>query len=529
MQITKLGYQKLGLNSRDLKYKTDPEFFKDFLSFNPSIDGLKKAVSSRKTFQTDRTLLYQEIHHQYQAIAKGDKLIKNVDLLHEENTFTIITAHQPSLFTGPLFFVYKAFSVINLTEKMKYEMPEFNFVPVFIMGSEDHDFDEINHFTLFSKSIQWNNFKGGAVGRYDVTDLTEVLVQTKEILGENSKANPILSELEKFIAESHTYNDFNFKLLNYLFGSYGMLIVNMDNVNFKKAFIPILKKEIFEEISHQSVKNTQEQLINLGFEPQAHAREINVFYLGQNFRERIIRNGECYEILNTNIKFTKNELENEIQTNPQNFSPNVILRPIYQELIFPNIAYVGGGGELAYWMERKAQFEKFNIFYPTLIRRDSVMIIPKSIQNQINKTGLKLEIFSQNTDSIVNQYLKLNSSDILEFGEEYRKLDELFIGLKNKATHADPSFESLIEAEKVKTIKQIEQIESRIKREIKKKEETTINQIANIKNKLYPNNGLQERTDNFLQYYHIMGEEFFNILHTELNPLADEAVVILEQ
>ncbi|MFM2394609.1 MAG: hypothetical protein RLZZ546_2591, partial [Bacteroidota bacterium] len=363
MQITKLGYQKLGLNSRDLKYKSDPNFFDQFLSFYPTLDGLKEAVLSRKDFPVNRQLIFDAISSQYHSIDASATVQNNIQALKNNSTYTITTAHQPSLFTGPLYFIYKAFSCINLAKRMKEEMPEINFVPIFVLGSEDHDFDEVNHFTIFGKKITWDNNLGGPVGRYNLTDLDKVLEQAKEILGADSKASHILLKIEEFLDKSNSYNQFNIMFLNYLFGNYGLVVVNMDNFAFKKAFIPILEKEIFEEVSFNLVKQTQDKLSSLGFEPQAHAREINVFYLGAHSRERIVKNGDVYEILNTNLIFTAEELRNELHTNPQNFSPNVILRPIYQEYTLPNIAYVGGGGELAYWMERKTQFQYFNVFY----------------------------------------------------------------------------------------------------------------------------------------------------------------------
>jgi uncharacterized protein YllA (UPF0747 family) len=233
-------------------------------------------------------------------------------------------------------------------------------------------------------------------------------------------------------------------------------------------------------------------------------------------------------VLNTSICWTQEELFLELQEHPENFSPNVIMRPIYQEAIWPNIAYVGGGGELAYWLERKSQFEYFNVFMPVLIRRNSLMIISKSQIKHIEKLELNdTDIFREEYE-IINQFLQSQTEFDINLEKEIASIDEVFKEIKSKAIEADPNLGPFAEAEQTRILKQLENIEGRIKRSIKKREETSVKQIKNLKTKLFPNNGLQERHDNFFQFYLTEGPSIFSKLIDVLNPLDKEFVVLCE-
>jgi bacillithiol synthase len=519
--------QVSALTNRDIAYQIEPKKFSTFIGYDPTLEGLKEAAEARKKFPINRNILVDQIKQQYESNVLSILQKKHLENLSEEHTFTVITAHQPSLFTGPLYYIYKIVSTINLakhlTEKLDYKV-----VPIFILGSEDHDFEEVNHLNIFNKELVWNNFQKGPVGRYNTEGIEELINNLSEILGNNDHSQALISKLRTALANTKNYNEFSIHFINDLFSEYGLIVVNMDNKAFKQSFAPIVKKEIIERTSQVLISTTQNELSNLGFNPQAHAREINLFYMMDGLRERIVFEDNKYIILNTQLEFTEEEILIEIENHPERFSPNVALRPLYQESIFPNLAYVGGGGELAYWMERKSQFEAFNIFYPCLIRRNSVLLLKKNQIDLLNKMNLKIEDLFLNEDQLVGKYLKENVDIEINIKSELGELSKIFTTLKEKAKLADKSLEGFVEAEHIKSIKQIEQIESRIVRAIKKNEETSINQIKNMKAKLFANNGLQERSENFMAQYSLYGEDFFEELLRHLDPLDKNFVILSE-
>ena len=303
----------------------------------------------------------------------------------------------------------------------------------------------------------------------------------------------------------------------------------MDSRALKQLFIPQMKREIVEKLSEKIVLDAQTSLGRLGYTPQAHAREINLFYLQDQSRERIVFEDNSYKVLNTDIMFSQEEILLDLEKYPEKYSPNVILRPLFQESILPNIAYIGGGGEIAYWVERKNQFKAFGTFFPVLIRRNSAMIVTASQTKIIEKLGLSVNQLFLEENKLINEYVSSSTTFDIHLSEESAEIEKTFARIKFKSGQADPTLIEMVEAEKVKILKQIEQIESRIKRSIKKKEEVSINQITNLKSKLFANGGLQERHENFLQFYTTLGDKFFEVLKENLNPLNKEFLVIMTE
>ncbi len=517
------------LSTRDIAYQLHPDQFSDFYAYSPDLMGLKKAIESRSKTNVDRDLLVKTLQDQAKSIVLSEAQIGNIENLANANTYTVITAHQPSLMTGPAYFVIKALSTINLAQNLTKEAQNTKIVPVFIIGSEDHDFEEVNHFNIFNKTITWESNQKGPVGRMNLEGLDEVISQFNDVLGESINATYIKELIAYAKLDSYTYNEFVYKFVNKLFANYGLIVANMDDVNLKRHFSQYMVKEVVERKSESLIKTTQDQLEKLGFSSQAYPREINLFYMTPGARERIVHEGDQFEVLNSEISWNESEIVNEITTHPERFSPNVVMRPLYQEVIWPNIAYIGGGGELAYWLERKSQFEYFGVHFPVLIRRNSLVMVNKSQVNHIEKLGFELKDLFEEEHILISRYLDSKTSFDLDLSAEIQAFETLFAGITDKASQADKSLEGFAEAEKTRMIKQLEQIESRIKRSVKKQEEVSVNQIQNLKSKLFPNNGLQERHDNFFQFFLSKGPEIFDELIPILDPLEKEFVVTFDE
>ncbi len=344
------------------------------------------------------------------------------------------------------------------------------------------------------------------------------------VIGDADNVQEFKNSILNIKMGSKTYSDFAVGLTNLLFQEQGLVVVDMSALAFKKAFIPIIKKEIFDQPSVSLVEATQKSL----GESQAMARPINFFYTGSGDRLRIEQNGNEYSIVNTDIRFTRAELDIEIDNHPEHFSPNVVMRPIYQEYILPNLAYIGGGGEIAYWLERRSQFEAFGINFPMLIRRNSGMVIDKGSQKKMNKLSLNLDNIFDDTDTVISQYLASVSGDNLAFDMEIKGIQEIFEGIAAKAKAVDPSLEAKMLAEGTKMAKQVDQLTSRIKRAAKQNEETAVNQIAKIKDKLFPNMGLQERKACFLEVIFKHGTTVMDELVPHFDPLEKTFLIIEE-
>lgn len=527
MEVHRINFDEIrAFSRRDRIYRNHPEEFRDFFSYMPNLDGFREAISDRSKYQVDRQLLHGVISDHYRKVQVHAEQERNISQLLDETCFTVVTAHQPSLLTGPLYYVYKIFSAINLAEELSKNFPNNKFVPIFISGSEDHDFAEVNHLHLFGKKFEWHNPSGGPVGRYSVDGLSALIDEVIGVFGSSPYAEALKQMLSNSIEGASSYNDFVFKLVNQLFGHYGVLVLNMDDARLKHGFKHIMRKELTEHPSGEIIKRCQEKWEKMGYANQAHAREINLFYMEDGLRERIMATETGYAVNNTELNFTREQLLQLLDKHPEKFSPNVVIRPMYEEAILPNLAYIGGGGELAYWLERKDQFAHFGVFFPVLVRRDSLLWLSSAQMNLLEKLQLHWKDLLMEEDSLVDKYIRQSASFDIGLEEESAAIEAIFKSIKSKAYGADKSLEAFVDAEKVKMVKVVEHIEQRIKRALKKNEETSVNQIKNVKNKLFPGHGLQERHDNFLQYYLTLGPAFMETLKQACNPLESEFIVI---
>lgn len=527
MAIHKIDFADIPqLSDRDKAYQSDNNPFLSLLKYKPEIASFAKAIEDRKQFDVDRPLLVKVLQEQYRDLSDNTLSLQNIELLKSENTFTVITAHQPVLFTGPLYYIIKIFSAINMAEKLKSIHPDYNFVPVFISGGEDHDFDEVNKCKLYGKSIEWHQDKEGSVGRMNLDGIGKAIDQLEEILSNKDDAKAAKQWIRKAYENSNTYAEMTSQLVHSIFGKYGLVILNPDHKYLKKSFAHIMRKELLEQTSAPLVRKTQSEIEELGFKTQAFARDINLFYLQNGSRERIELEDGLYKVLNTNLSFTENEILHELDKNSDRFSPNVIMRPLYQETILPNVAYIGGGGELAYWIERKSQFEAFGVFYPILIRRASAMLLTVSNSKNMAKLNISIDNLFKNEDRLIADLVESESAVELDLSHEVESIQEIFKSISERAKIIDPTLEGKVLAEGSKQLKVIEQLESRLRRTIKAQQETQVNKIRKLKSSLFPNNGLQERHDNFFQYYDMYGDRLLDIMKENIDALDKNFVVI---
>lgn len=529
MKIQQIPFDRIEqIAPRDKAYALQYPGLTPFYKYPPTWEGFGMAIQDKAKESMRRDLLVKVLKEQYQNIPTSERVMANIERLAEGNTFTVTTAHQPSLFTGPLYYIYKIISTIKLAQQLGEHFPDYQFVPIFITGGEDHDFEEVNHLHLFGKTLSWESGESGSVGMMKSESLATVLEAVKQVLGSTENAHRISALLDAAVNDQEFYSGTARQLADALFQDYGLVQLDGNHPELKRSFIPIIKREIFQQASKPLVEATVAQLEALGFSEQAFPREINFFYLMPGLRERIVWNGEAYEVLHTEWRFSRESLEQEIEQHPERFSPNVVMRPLYQEWLLPNLAYIGGGGELAYWLERKSQFEHFGINYPVLVRRNSVLWIDDTQAQKMEKLGLDAAALFHDTEQLIKDYVKSQSDHELSIAEEKAQLEQLYQSVEAKANSIDPTLAKAVAAEATKQFKVLEQLEGRLMRAEKQKHDTAINQIRSLKDKLFPGNGLQERKDNFIPFFLKYGTTFFDVLMKELEPLQAEFVVVVD-
>jgi bacillithiol biosynthesis cysteine-adding enzyme BshC len=392
------------------------------------------------------------------------------------------------------------------------------------MATEDHDFEEINYFNFKGKKISWNKESKGAVGRFDTKGLDEVYDYFSKEIGIGNNANYLLDLFKKSYFEHQNLADATRFLANELFKSEGLVIIDGDDTNLKKLFIPYAKNELLHQTSFKKVTETIAQLKE--YTIQVNPREINLFYLQDQLRERIIFENGNYKINNTSLVFSESEIITELEKNQENFSPNVILRPLYQEVILPNLCYIGGGGEIAYWLELKSNFEENNITFPMLLLRNSVVLSTKKQMDKANKLGLNWQELFLNQDALVNLKVQKYSEYTVDFTTQKEVITKQFAALYKIAESTDKSFIGAVKAQEAKQLKGLNNLEKRLLKAEKRVHSETLDRIVSIQNELFPNNSLQERNVNFSEYYFEFGTKLMEELLRELNPLSQEFKII---
>ncbi|NAS29764.1 bacillithiol biosynthesis cysteine-adding enzyme BshC [Flavobacteriaceae bacterium R38] len=509
-------------------YLEEKEALKPFYHRFPSIENFKAQIEEKqKSFSnTSRSVLVKALHNQYKNLTISDASIANIKALENDTTFTIVTGHQLNLFTGPLYFLYKIISTINLTKTLKVEYPDYNFVPVYWMATEDHDFDEIKYFNFREKKIQWNRESGGAVGELDNNGLNTVYELLSKELGIGKNADFLKELFKKAYVERDNLTDATRFLANELFKEYGLVIVDGNDKDLKSLFIPYVEEELKNQTSFKTVGPVAKKLGDLSYKIQVNPREINLFYLTSGRRDRIVEENGVYTINETHISFTKEEILKEVQHYPERFSPNVMMRPLYQEVILPNLCYIGGGGELAYWLELKTYFDSVKIPFPILLLRNSALVISESQKKKLQKLTISDKDLFVKQDVLVNKRVQEISDIAIDFSSQKKHLEEQFKALHVLAEQTDKSFLGAVKAQEVKQIKGLGVLEKRLLKAQKRKLGDQISRVTELQNQLFPGQSLQERNLNFSELYLEYGEELIPTLIDVLQPLKGAFLIV---
>lgn len=510
MQIQKIPFEAThAFTPFFLDYIHQKESLKPFYGRFPVIENFKEQLTEKSgSFPTQhRDVLVAALFNQYDNFDITDAVKANLEKLKRPNTFTITTGHQLNIFTGPLYFIYKIITVINTCKQLKQAYPQHDFVPVYWMASEDHDYDEIKSFRLYGKKYTWETKQQGAVGRFHTDDFKKLLA---EIPGE-------VTLFKNAYTKHKTLSDAVRHYVNILFGNEGLIIVNGDDRSLKKLFIPAIESDLFEQRHKPLVEQADRALEANGYKTQIHCREINLFYLEDGLRSRIEKIGEKYTVVDTNISITATELRGLVQQSPEKFSPNVVLRPLYQEMILPNLAYVGGPAELVYWLQLKGIFDHHKIPFPMLMPRNFALIMDAPLARKFDKTGLSIEELFLPKDRLFNQVVLKTSNADLTLNGEKKAIEDYFMRIQENVTQIDKTLGPLVGAEQQRVIKGLLRIEQKVLKAEKRKHADLLRQIEAVKDALFPNGSLQERTDNFLNFAQA-DQQFIPTLIQSLDP-----------
>ncbi len=530
MQRLEVDFEKTGLRSKMLLdyIKSDP-FLDQFYKYKPSYNSFPQLIEDRKKFNVNREVLTSELSLQHASYLDVYPAVKNSILsLQSEKTFTVTTGHQLCFAGGPMFFLYKIITTINLAKQLKKNHPDYNFVPVYWMASEDHDFEEISTLNVFNKTLKWDQSVKGVTGKIPTASLPPLIDEMIALFGEA----PHAAEMKHIIEESYyrelSLADATRHFVLSLFGDEGLVVLDADRKSLKELFLPILKDELLNQPSFRLVNKTND-ILGENYKIQVLPRAVNLFYLDDQLRERIVQApDEHYEIVNTELKFSKNIMLDLLEHQPERFSPNVVLRPVYQETILPNLAYIGGPGELAYWLQLKSVFDHHGVFYPMLVPRNNAIIISAKQLQKFEALGFTLEDVFKGEAKLTAAYTASLEEGNVNIDEEMQAIGKAFTSVGNKLSAVDQTLAGPVAAEHQKLVNSLDNLQKKMIAALKRKHEVSLNQIKSISQVIAPDRTPQERIKNFIPYYLKDGKQFIQTLKQNLEPFAEKLSVLVE-
>lgn len=497
MQVERIAYADTGRFAVPvLDHLANEPFVRQFLEHPADLQGLEQAARARSFDPGSRAVLCAALEEQHMGKEVHPAVRENLRKLRDPRSLTITTGHQLCLFTGPLYVPYKILNTIRLAREAEAHLGR-PVVPVFWMASEDHDAAEIDHAVINGRVIRWEGAVGGAVGRMKLNGISAQVEEAIEALGPGAEAEMVARLLREAYREDRTLAEATRQFIHALFGHYGLVILDGDDPALKRLFVPIITEELVNQVAQRSVAYANDR-IRERYGVQAHAREINIFFLRNGHRSRIVQEDEHYQALDDGPRWTLDELLARVEAHPEDFSPNVLLRPVYQEHVLPNIAYIGGGGEISYWIQLRWLFQALRVPMPVVFLRTSAATISEKHVRQWTELRLTTHDLFRAIDALKADVAKRGVGFRTELDAERAALENLYAMILAEADKADPSLQGAVEARRKHALHGVDRLAKAMVRAAKRDQTVWMHRMDAIHEALFPGGGLQERRDSML-------------------------------
>ncbi len=486
--------------------------FRDFDNYNQHFLNIKKGT------RANRNKLVEIINQQYKQFKPSKLTEQNITALKNDNTIAIITGQQLGILGGPLYTLYKTMTAIKLCAELKNKYENFNFVPVFWLEGDDHDFDEISQLNFIDKNnslrmLKYNDgleeeSNRGSIGNLIFNENIEILIEElKESLRHTDFTNEVFDLIEPNYYKGKSIKSAFSGLIFDLFDEYGLIIFDPQNKPVKELLKPIFKSEIENYKTNSAISIARSAELENLYHAQVKIKPINLFVSDDTGRHSLEPGENYFRLKNKRKKFSKDELLELLNQYPELFSPNVMLRPICQDYLFPTGLYIGGPGEINYFAQVSTLYKCFNIEPPIIYPRASLTIIEKNIFSTLNKLNLKYQDFFLGKDFFNDKVLNLISEINLDqiFNDTENQVKLLFSSLSDEIIHIDQHLNSAVNKIIEKTNQNLKNIKNKAIKAQQTKHSVTLRQIQKIETLIFPNEKLQERVLSFIYFVNKYG------------------------
>lgn len=489
---------------------------------------LLKAVSERVL---DRSAISQILSRQNRDYHCGVRTLANIDLLLDDNTVAVVTGQQVGLCTGPMYTIYKAITAVKLAAKLTVDYPDHKFVPVFWLAGEDHDFEEVSSFSVYNAAGELASFdytiegkdhtaNFGAVGEIEFDASIENLWKSvQEALLPTEFRPKVLELFRTAYQQGMTFNKAFVHLMNVLFEDSGLIFLTSNDADLKKLLLPVFQKELASTPRSCQLVIDQSALLERQYHAQVKPRSINLFLFHEKGRYSIEPHPSGYALKGTRQHYSQTEMNALLLEKPELFSPNVVLRPLCQDVLLPTIAYVGGPAELAYFGQYKTLYKEFALPQPMIYPRASVTIVEDKVEKVLERFSLEPLQFLGDVE-LLKQSVAEEISDL--------KAEEFFTSASNTAKESlsqlrpalqsiDPTLLPALENTLGKIQTHLDVLKEKTIAAQKRQHEVSLRQIDKVALNLFPNGTFQERQINVLYFLNKYGLEFLRWLFTEVH------------
>lgn len=502
-------------------YLKQDAFLKDFYNYSHELGNYAKLMESKSDFPKERRLkLKKELLKQYAdagiSLKPDSKVYQNILELENEQTFTVTTGHQLVLFGGPLFTAYKIISTLKLAAELNQAYPNKKIIPVFWLASEDHDYEEIKNTYVNGETLTWKaNHIGQAVGNLVLESMENQISELESLLPNSGLKYKHLQLIRDAYQNGFTLSKATLKYFHSLFQEWGLVIIEPSNIEFKNEIRFLMRSDIIEQNSFKTQLNS-DRILSSKYELQIGAREVNFFYFNKDGKRLLLKKtAKGFSLSDSSQSFTPKEIEGLIENHADRFSPNVNLRPLYQETILPNLAYIGGPAEVAYWLQLKSIFDVNSLVFPVVVLRMMHLFTPPGLGNRMARYGLQAKDALQKTDELSKRYFDVVGESSIEAQinlilQNWQEIYELSAKV-NDAFHAEMLAQKLKDKAELKALNKVYKEKRFLKHQAK------FEKLLQVRAELYPAGILQERIETLMWYECLMDKallaELYEVLH----------------
>lgn len=493
----------------------------DFFEIPPFDIERLKTNAENLSFPSDRTKVCDALKEFNTQFEPSETTLLNIEKLRDPSSLAVVTGQQMVLYGGPVYTVLKTLTAIHLAKKYEKELNR-PVVPVFWLADEDHDLDEISQFSLIkrdeiTKCSSSFDEPGKRVGEYSLKEVHQQLKScVKDGLIDTDFSKDLWEILDSSYNENHSVVQAFGLFMQKLFGKHGLILAGSNDETLKSFSRNILTQSVVkaDDFSDRLKENTK-KLEKLGYQGQVHLNNSNLFYISDTEqRVKIQYDGEIWFVDNSDKRWTSNELIKDINENPNQFSPNVFLRPILQDRILPTLSYVAGPGEIAYYAQMNGIYDYFEQSMPQIVPRFSGTLIESSVDRIMGKLPFSLDDYNKRIEDLESEYIDQTDQPDLEkiFGDWKQRIDSITDEKKSVIGEIDPTLKNTAGKASSTYFSELDKLKGKLYKSLKQQEKTQLERILKIQSNFFPNGNLQEREIAFIYYLNKYGTELFDDL-----------------